>query len=312
MRTSKRTLAAAVATLSLLAVPAIATASPLHAAGFAGAVYGHDLGARHVERLAASKPHARGVRVDPIVAAPSSPSSPAAPRTPQYSEASDQQDCPTPGWDPTAFMQAHDATIYRLVVSPGDTDYPTCAQNVKAAGYRLYVSMQYFDGGTIADQVADTLAGTGPVWAFAIGNEQDLAANESAAGYLQDWADAEPTLKRLDPDALEVIADASPWAGGWLKTVMDAHPEGADVASFHCYNVAGAGLSRVPVVAAYAAADGYRLWCGEMAPAVSLQSPGWVFDQTVQAYEDDVQTVVDETPDLQMTSYYRWPQIGAN
>jgi hypothetical protein len=246
------------------------------------------------------------------------PAKPGPSRSVPLVAASDQQDCETAGWDPRPFLERHEANVYRLV-GPDDPRLAVCAANIHAAGVRLYVSLR-FDASlapqTIADQVADALKLTGPVWAFSIGNEQDI--NEGAYGtpqvYARDWAAAEPVLATTDPTAIRVYGDAGPWTikQGWLAAALKLNHQGAQAVAQHCYAVNGGGLQTAARAAQIAASYNLPDWCSEMAPDLARYGgPTWLNGQTMSQYTAAVQTVVNSSPNLTMTSYYRWPQIGA-
>ena len=81
------------------------------------------------------------------------------------------------------------------------------------------------------------------------------------------------------------------------------------MAAFHCYDTTFEGLQSVPKLSQYAAADGYPLWCSEMAPDL-LAYAHWLQQQTLAQYKSSVQDVIDASPDVRMISDYVWPALG--
>ena len=252
---------------------------------------------------------------------PAPPHKPVVNRHVPLVAASDQPDCGTPGWDPRPLMAAHDANVYRLV-GPDDSRLAVCAANIHAAGIRLYVSLRYDSRATpraVAAQVADSLTYTGPVWAYSIGNEEDLSGIEKLPGatpaqYARDWAAAEPVLAETDPSAIRVWGEAGPWAvrNGWLAQGLARPHAGAQAVAIHCYDVRGGGLNTAAQATKIAAAYGLPSYCSEMSAATNPNLGSmWILDSPA-AWTAKVQHVVNAAPRLQLTSWYRWAAIGAD
>jgi hypothetical protein len=251
-----------------------------------------------------------------------------------------QTACQGDGDNPQPFLQAHDATVLRIVVP----DYPSpnalvCVARAKAEGYRVYLSFQYANAWSptrVAAYFAQTLPQYAPyAWAVAVGNEQDIFSKErlaqgvprtaqvctgsgrqrrcernAGAYYREVWDAVEPVIARLAPKALRVYGETSPWAFAFLKDSFETgRPRGAQVVAFHCYDTKWGGLRAVPRVAAWAARYHLPLWCSEMSDAVHPFV--WGRRDTPWQWQLLLAGIERRSPDLKMISYYEWPEIGA-
>jgi hypothetical protein len=242
----------------------------------------------------------------------------AAPAGAMIRQADDQFAC-AGGGSVSTFMRAHHASVLRLVVPYGGaTDVPDCASRAAAQGYRVYVSLQYDNAwrpARVAAYFRRTLPSFAPfAWAVSVGNEQDLAqgAPGSGAKYRAVWNAVEPVLARLDPHAIRVYGETSPFGFPFLQaSFRPGRPRGAQAIAFHCYDVKNGGLSVVPQVAGWAAHEHLPLWCSEMSAATRRNPHPWLNRDSMSRWEALVAQAVAHSPDLKMVSYYRWPQIGA-
>ncbi len=255
-------------------------------------------------------------------------------------QADPQTPCVAYGDNPQPFLQAHDATVLRIVLP----DYPSpeallCLERAKAEGYHVYVSLQY-DNAWSPAHVASYFGRTLPLyapyaWAVSVGNEQDIVSKQqlaqgtprtarlctgtgrrrrcqqsAGAYYRQVWDAVEPVLARVAPHALRVYGDTSPWGFNFLKdSFQTGQPPGAQVVAFHCYDTKAAGLRIVPRVAAWAGKYHLPLWCSEMSDA--LRPLVWGRRDTPWQWQTLLAGIERRSPDLKMISYYQWPQIGA-
>jgi hypothetical protein len=264
----------------------------------------------------------------------------AAPAHAIVMQADPQTSCQVDGDNPEPFLQAHDATVLRIVVP----DYPSpnalgCVALARAEGYRVYLSLQY-DNAWSPTQVASYFATTLPeyapyAWAVAVGNEQDIFSTqhlqqgvprtaqvctgtgserrcERNAGlfYREVWDAVEPVIARLAPQALRVYGETSPWGLTYLKDSFETgRPRGAQIVAFHCYDTKWGGLRAVPRVAAWAGTYHLPLWCSEMSDA--LHPLSWGRGDTAWQWQTLLARMELRSPDLKMISYYEWPLIGA-
>jgi len=264
----------------------------------------------------------------------------AAPAHAVIMEADPQTPCAIDGDNVQSFLQAHDATVLRIVLP----DFPspnalTCVERAKAEGYRVYISLQYQNAWS-PDQVAAYFAQTLPqyaryAWAVSVGNEQDIFSKQrlaqgvprtarlctgtggrrrcrqSAGAYYREvWDAVEPVIARVAPKALRVYGETSPWGFTFLKDGFETGPpRGAQVVAFHCYDTKWGGLRAVPRVAAWAGRRHLPLWCSEMSDA--LHPLSWGRRDTSLRWETLLGGIEQRSPDLQMVSYYQWAQIGA-
>ncbi len=268
----------------------------------------------------------------------------AAPAHAVMMEVDPQTPCVLRGDNVQSFLQAHDATVLRIVLP----DFPTpdalkCVARAKAEGYHVYISFQY-ENAWSPRQVAAYFAQTLPqyaryVWAVGVGNEQDLGGipgvklpqgvaprkarvcsgsgphrhcwKNQGAYYHLVWNAVEPVIARIAPHALRVFGEASPWGFTFLKQTFETgRPHGAQAVAFHCYDTKKpAGLRLVPRVAAWAARYHLPLWCSEMSDG--LRPTAWMRHDAPLQWETLLGGVEHRSPNLQMVSYYQWAQIGA-
>jgi hypothetical protein len=251
-----------------------------------------------------------------------------------------QTACQGDGSNPQPFLQAHDATVLRVVIP----DYASpnallCVARAKAEGYHVYISFQYDNAWTptrVASYFAQTLPQYAPyAWAVAVGNEQDIVSTEhlaqgvprtaqvcvgtgaarhcernAGAYYREVWDAVEPVIAKVAPKALRVYGETSPWGFSYLKDSFETgRPRGAQVVAFHCYDTKWGGLRAVPRVAAWAGKQHLGLWCSEMSDA--LHPFVWGRRDTAWQWQTLLAGVERRSPDLKMISYYEWPLIGA-
>ena len=254
-------------------------------------------------------------------------------------QADDQTTCVN-GGNVSSFLQAHHASVLRIVVPyRGHADALGCVRGAAAQGYRVYLSIQY-DNRWRPSQVAAYFRRTLPqyapyAWAVSVGNEQDLtqgapaphgrsivcttagrrrSCRPSTAGedYRAVWNAVEPVLRSVAPRAVRVYGETSPFGFPFLEDSFLAGPaRGAQAIAFHCYDVKNGGLSIVPQVARWAAAHRLPLWCSEMSAALRRNIHPWLIHDSQSRWNGLVAATEARSPNLKMVSYYRWPQIGA-
>jgi hypothetical protein len=264
----------------------------------------------------------------------------AAPAQAMMMQVDPQTPCVFHGDNVQSILQAHDATVLRIVLP----DFPTpnavlCVQRAKAEGYRVYVSLQYdnpWSPTRVASYFARTLPPYAPyVWAVGVGNEQDIftkqrlaqgvprtarvcagtgrrrrCRRDAGAYYRQVWNAVEPVLARVAPNALRVYGETSPWGFTYLKdSFQTGRPRGVQAVAFHCYDTRWGGLRAVPRVAAWAGRHHLPLWCSEMSDA--LHPLSWGRRDTPWHWQTLLARIERRSPDLKMVSWYQWAQIGA-
>jgi hypothetical protein len=255
-------------------------------------------------------------------------------------QADPQTPCQGDGDNAQPFLQAHDATVLRIVLP----DYPSpnalrCVESAKTEGYHVYLSLQYNNAWSPtrdASYFAQALPAYAPyAWAVSVGNEQDIISKarlaqgvprkarqcigngrgrhcETTTGafYRQVWNAVEPVLTRVAPKALRVYGETSPWGFGYLKdSFATGRPRGAQAVAFHCYDTKHSGLRAVPRVAAWAGEYHLPLWCSEMSDAVKPLN--WGRRDTPWQWQTLLARIERRSPDLKMISYYEWREIGA-
>ncbi len=254
-------------------------------------------------------------------------------------QADDQTTCVN-GGDVNGFLQAHHASVLRIVVPyRGATNALGCARQTAADGYRIYLSIQYnnrWRPAQVAAYFRRTLTRYAPyAWAVSVGNEQDLVQGGPAphgrstvcrrqagrlncrpttAGedYRAVWNAVEPVLRQIAPRAIRVYGETSPFGFPFLEdSYLAGRPRGAQAIAFHCYDVKDGGLSIVPQVARWAAAHRLPLWCSEMSAALRRNIHPWLIRDSQSRWNALVAAAEARSPNLKMVSYYRWPQIGA-
>jgi hypothetical protein len=310
---------------AVLAVLLLAVA-PAHAGTLSAAF----TSAWHARPQQRSAPRAPAPAPKPVSTPKPAPTpKPPAPPTYQptglkYVAAQDEGDCmPDTNFDIVGFLKAHDATVMKYgtvshwaAVGAG----VQCVQAARAAGYPIYLSIDWPPDWSVAQIVAFVKQAMhefgGSYFAVSLGNEQDIKG-VSAQDYFRMWQAVAPIVHEMDPGATMVLAEASPWAVKWLELLMAMHPVDVGAVGFHCYatiHLKGApprnGLAVVPFLAAAMADYGKPLWCAEMAPNVTGAEPHMI-RESAGAYNALVQKVIGESPNLQMISYYRWPMLGA-
>ena len=243
----------------------------------------------------------------------------AAPAHARLVAGDDQFTCQA-GGEIAPFMRAHHATVVRIIVPYGQpTSEVACARTAAAEGYRVYVSLQYSNAWSTAN-VAGYFRSTLPqyaryAWAVSVGKEQDLFQVRGGSGrsYRAVWNAVEPIIARQTPHAIRVYGEVSPFGFPFLQSSFSAgRPAGAQAIAFHCYNTKTGGLKAVPQVAAWAAHWRLPLWCSEMSGALShTQVHPWLVHDSQASWNALLAWVERLSPNLQMISYYRWPQIGA-
>jgi hypothetical protein len=253
-------------------------------------------------------------------------------------QADDQSTCVN-GGDVDSFLQAHHASVLRIVVPyRGRNSAVNCVRQAATRGYRVYLSVQY-DNAWRPAQVAAYFRRTLPqyapyAWAVSVGNEQDLtqgapaphgrslvctggghpSCRRSTAGedYRAVWNAVEPVLQRIAPRAVRVYGETSPFGFPFLEdSYLAGRARGAQAIAFHCYDVKNGGLSIVPQVARWAAAHGLPLWCSEMSAALKRNIHPWLIQDSQSRWNALLAGTEARSPNLKMVSYYRWPQIGA-
>ena len=232
-----------------------------------------------------------------------------------------------------SFLRANDANVLRLILSPQEAPAGAgigCIQDAHAAGFRVYISLQFNNHLTpsrVAAYVGQVLPAYAPyVWAVGVGNEQDLSmpsaygqgtvslsgdGRSAGQNYRAVWNAVEPVLVKLAPQAIRVYGEFSPW--GFSATEQGfAHgrPPGVQAIAAHCYHTKVDGLLQIPQDAAWAASKRLPLWCSEMGPALpSRLMPKWIVPDSWSSWNVAVAKVVAKSPDLKMWGYYYDPAL---
>jgi hypothetical protein len=149
------------------------------------------------------------------------------------------------GGDPTRWLVAYHATVLHEIIDPRQdpTRMVPCLAAAAAHHYRVTVAIQYWNGWTIAQDVAyfqRMVRLVAPyAWAISIGNEQDIHTGgpPSVPKYVATWRAVEPIVARLAPRALRVAGEISPWGERFLKSAWSAGLRGAQVMAAHPYRV---------------------------------------------------------------------------
>lgn len=231
------------------------------------------------------------------------------------------------------FLRVNHANVLRLILSPQDAPVGAgigCVEDAHAAGFRVYISLQFNNELTPSQVVAyvrRVLPTYAPfVWAVGVGNEQDLsmsnAYGQGAVSLARDgrtagqnyravWSAVEPVLVKLVPRAIRVYGEFSPWGfGATQQGFAHGRPPGVQAIAAHCYHTKVDGLTQVPQDAAWAAARRLPLWCSEMGPALPRRTtPRWIVPDSWATWNAAVGKVVARSPDLQMWGYYYDPAM---
>jgi hypothetical protein len=213
-----------------------------------------------------------------------------------------------------SLLSAHHSDVFRYIVpaNPAETyQGVACVAAARAAGYRIYLSIQYDPSESTAGIVAlfgSVMDAYGPAWAIAVGNEE----TEVPYSYAAQWDAVEPEIAAQDPRAIRVGGETFPWSVNWARQVLSSGLVGLQAWADHCYDTRVGGLSSVPVVARLARRAGVPLYCSEMAPATSSTSPSFFATTNQQTYDHLLRSVIRRSPNLKLISYYVWPSIGAN
>jgi hypothetical protein len=150
--------------------------------------------------------------------------------------------------DPRPYLDAYHATVLRVIVSETDPGDPwPCVQTAVSEGFRVHLVLQWANTdttGQVAAFVEQQLQELQqPVWAVSLGNEQELnqgGVPEWPWEYSDAWKAAEPVARDLQPAAILVAGEISPWGMGWFQQAWNAGLPGAQAVSAHPYDVAGA------------------------------------------------------------------------
>jgi hypothetical protein len=227
------------------------------------------------------------------------------------------------------FLRQNHANVLRLILSPSDAAAGAgvkCVQQAHAAGFRVYVSLQFNNRWTprqVAAYFSQVLPAYAPwVWAIGVGNEQDLSTptgygqgktglsrdgRSAGQSYRAVWNAVEPVLVKVAPRAVRVYGEFSPWSfvanqQGFAR----GRPPGVQAIAAHCYHTTVGGLTQVPQGAAWAASKRLPLWCSEMGPALARTKP-WAVPDTWTSWNAMVAKIEAESPNLRMAGYYYYP-----
>jgi hypothetical protein len=274
----------------------------------------------------------------------------AAPAHAVMMEVDPQTPCVADGDNVQSILQAHDATVLRIVLP----DFPSpnalrCVARAKAEGYHVYISLQYANAWSptqVASYFARTLPQYAPyAWAVSVGNEQDLGGPRRVGGqtvelpqgvvprtarvctgsgrrrrcwrnqgayYRLVWNAVEPVIARVAPRALRVFGEASPWGFIFLKQTFETGPpRGVQAVAFHCYDMKERQVGLRSVPRVAAWAGRYHLPLWCSEMSDGLRPLGWMrYDAPLQ-WETLLGAIEHRSPNLKMVSYYQWPQVGA-
>ena len=257
---------------------------------------------------------------------------PAASAQPSLIFASKERDC-LANQNVNTFLRQNHANVLRLILSPQDAQAGAgigCLRDAHAAGFKIYISLQFNNRWTPA-QVAAYFKRVLPpyapyLWSVGVGNEQDLtsptdygqgASSLSARGrtagerYRAIWNAVEPILARLAPHAIRVYGEFSPWSfAATQQGFASGRPAGVQAIAAHCYHTKIGGLTQVPQDAAWAASKRLPLWCSEMGPALARpRTRSWVVPDTWTSWNAIVRKITSQSPNLRMTGYYYYPDL---
>lgn len=175
------------------------------------------------------------------------------------------------GADPSPYIRMYGAQILRVVVNPSwgaAGQALPCVRAALAAGVRFHLSIQYWNSWTIAEQVAffrQVLSYYGPyAWAISVGNEQELGHHgfpQTPAQYAATWRATAPEIRSMDPQAILVAGEISPWGENFFKTAYADGLPGAQAIAAHPY-LAPFGFS-IPELEAWAGAHQLPVWFTE-------------------------------------------------
>ena len=232
-----------------------------------------------------------------------------------------------------SLLRANHANVVRLILSPQDAQTGAgviCLQDAYAAGFKVYVSLQFknrWTPGEVAAFMRQVLPTYAPyVWAVGVGNEQDLSmpnpygqgtaslnthGRTAGQNYRAIWNAVEPVLVRVVPHAIRVYGEFSPWSfDATQQGFTSGRPPGVQAIAAHCYNTKAGGLVQVPQDAAWAASKHLPLWCSEMGPALPRRTtPRWMVPQSWGSWNALVAKIVKKSPNLQMSGYYYDPAL---
>ena len=253
---------------------------------------------------------------------------PAASAKPAYFAVSKESAC-LANRNVTGFLRQNHANVLRLILSPSDAAAGAgvkCVQQAHAAGFRVYVTLQFNNGWTppqVASYFNRVLPDYAPyVWAVGVGNEQDLSTptgygqgksrlsrdgRNAGQSYRAVWNAVEPVLVKVAPRAIRVYGEFSPWSfNANQQGFASGRPRGVQAIAAHCYHTTVGGLTQVPQASAWAASKRLPLWCSEMGPALARTKP-WAVPDTWASWNAIVAKVEAESPNLKMAGYYYYP-----
>lgn len=250
----------------------------------------------------------------------------AASARPRLFAASNQSRC-LAGRSVNAFLRANRANVLRVILSPyravGSAGI-ACIQAAYDAHFKVYLSLQFSNRWTPrqdAAYFARVLPSFAPyLWAVGVGNEQDLPIIVlrgqrqralTGTAYRAVWDAVEPVLVRVVPHAIRVYGEFTPWAfAADQEGFAHGAPPGVQAIAAHCYHTKIGGLTRIPALAAWAAARRLPLWCSEMGPALPRKTtPRWAVAESQTSWNRWVGRIIGQSPNVTMTSYYYWPKL---
>jgi hypothetical protein len=214
------------------------------------------------------------------------------------------------------FVQAHNGNVFRVVITDSQIGQGVdCIRQAEADGYRVYISFQYWYTATpqaLADMMRQLLTTYPNLWAVSIGNEEDLD-QVTPAQYLTDWNTVAPVVAQMQPQAIRVYGESSPWGQSWMQQTTQTRPVDAQAISTHCYDTpqANTGMRGVPAVNHWMAKFKLPLWCSEMSPQTMPIYSFFAVD-TMASYDSKIAYMETHAPNLTMLAYWHWPQMGAN
>lgn len=175
------------------------------------------------------------------------------------------------GSDPSPYIRMYGAQILRVVVNPtwgAAGQALPCIRAAVADGVRFHLSIQYWTSWTITQQVAffaQVLAYYGPyAWAVSVGNEQELGHHglpQTPAQYAATWRATVPVIRSMDPPAILVAGEISPWGESFLKSAYADGLPGVQAIAAHAYWAPF--CFSIPELEAWAAAHQLPLWFTE-------------------------------------------------
>lgn len=174
--------------------------------------------------------------------------------------------------DPNSYVREYGASVLRIIIPEWQYDHSNllpCVQVARRAGLRVNLVIQWLNTDSpaqVAGYAQRVLNDLGAyAWAVTLGNEQELQqaqtgmAAATPAEFAADWRAAEPVVAGMNPGAIRVVGDISPWGFGFMRAVGSL--PGAQVLGAHSYQIQG--VFNVTDLIAWAKQQGWPVWFDE-------------------------------------------------